>query len=95
MRDIAEASSLLADSLYSHFRSKAALVGEIVNVVYDELIPAQAAIVTDERPGAEQLSDMIGVVRAVCAAHRDGLTILHYDWHALSTRGWFVWVLGG
>lgn len=84
MRDIAEASGLLAGSLYSHFRSKAALVGEIVSGFYDELIPAQVAVLADERPGAEQLSDMIGAVHAVCTSHREELTILHYDWHALS-----------
>lgn len=84
MRDIAEASGLLAGSLYSHFRSKAALVGEIVSGFYDELIPAQVAILDSEATGAEQLRDMIGAVYSVCAAHREELTILHYDWHALS-----------
>ena len=85
MRDIAEASGLLAGSLYSHVRSKAALVGEIVSGFYDELIPAQAAIVAGDGTGADQLREMIGAVYAVCAAHREELTILHYDWHILST----------
>lgn len=84
MRDIAEASGLLAGSLYSHFRSKAALVGEIVGGFYDELIPAQAAVLDRDASGAEQLRAMIGAVYGVCDAHREELTILHYDWHALS-----------
>lgn len=84
MRDIAEASGLLAGSLYSHFRSKAALVGEIVAGFYDELIPAQTAILASPANGAEQLRAMIEAVYGVCAAHREELTILHYDWHALA-----------
>lgn len=85
MRDIAEASGLLAGSLYSHFKSKAALVGEIVVRFYDELLPAQRAIVASDVSGAAQLRQMIATVYAVCDAHRDELTILHYDWHSLSS----------
>lgn len=85
MRDIAESSGLLAGSLYSHFRSKAALVGEIVAGFYDELIPAQEAVLATDRSGADQLREMIRAVFSVCSAHREELTILHYDWHALST----------
>lgn len=84
MRDIAESSGLLAGSLYSHFRSKAALVGEIVTGFYDELIPAQEAVLLTNDTGADQLRQMIGAVFAVCSTHRDELTILHYDWQALS-----------
>ncbi len=85
MRDIAEASGLLAGSLYSHFKSKAALVGEIVVRFYDELLPAQREIVASDATGADQLRAMIATVYRVCDAHRDELTILHYDWHSLST----------
>lgn len=85
MRDIADASGLMAGSLYSHFRSKAALVAEIVGGFYDELIPAQVAIVSTETTGADQLRAMIEAVYTVCANHSEELTILHYDWHALST----------
>lgn len=85
MRDIAEASGLLAGSLYSHFKSKAALVGEIVVRFYDELLPAQREIVASDLTGAGQLRQMIATVYRVCDAHRDELTILHYDWHSLSS----------
>lgn len=84
MRDIADAVGLLAGSLYSHFKSKAALVGEIVVRFYDELLPVQRSIVGSDATGAQQLRDMIAAVYAVCDSHRDELTILHYDWHALS-----------
>ena len=41
MRDIAEASGLLPGSLYTHFASKAKLVGEIVTSFYGELLSVQ------------------------------------------------------
>lgn len=85
MRDIAEASGLLAGSLYSHFKSKASIVGEIVVQFYDELLPAQRDIVASDLTGAAQLRQMIATVYRVCDAHRDELTILHYDWHSLAT----------
>jgi TetR/AcrR family transcriptional regulator, cholesterol catabolism regulator len=85
MRDIADASGLLAGSLYSHFRSKMDMVGEIVIGFYDELLPAQLAALEAGGSGAEQLGRMLRVVFGVCATHHDELTILHYDWHILSS----------
>lgn len=85
MRDIADASGLLAGSLYSHFRSKMDLVGEIVIRFYDELIPRQLATLEAGGTGAEQFGRMLREVFAVCATHHDELTILHYDWHILSS----------
>ncbi len=85
VRDIAEAVGLLAGSLYSHFRSKAEMVHEIVRGFYDELLPAQREVLERDATGAERYRDMIAVVFDICAAHREELTILHYDWATLST----------
>jgi AcrR family transcriptional regulator len=85
VRDIAESVGLLAGSLYSHFRSKAEMVHEIVRGFYDELLPAQRAVLTADAPGAVRYHQMIAVVFDICAAHREELTILHYDWSTLST----------
>jgi len=84
MRDIGEAAGVLAGSLYSHFKGKAELVGDIVVRFYEELIPAQRAIVDGDGTGAEKLREMIAAVYAVCAGHQAELTILHYDWQTLS-----------
>jgi AcrR family transcriptional regulator len=84
MRDIAEASGLLAGSLYSHFRSKAEIVRDIVIRFYDELLPAQEAVLDEPGTGADRFRAMVGAVHAVCSRHREELTILHYDWHTLS-----------
>ena len=80
MRDIAEASDLLAGSLYSHFRSKAHLLELVILPFYDELIPAQRAALDQSGPGAERVEEMLRRVLAVCAKHDAELTILHYDW---------------
>jgi TetR/AcrR family transcriptional regulator, cholesterol catabolism regulator len=80
MRDIAEASDLLAGSLYSHFRSKAHLLELVILPFYDELIPAQRAALDQDGPGAERIEEMLRRVLAVCAKHDAELTILHYDW---------------
>lgn len=90
MRDIAEAAGLLAGSLYSHFKGKAELVRDIVIRFYDELIPRQRAVVESGADGADQFRAMIGEVFAVCSQHREELTILHYDWHTLSTLDEFA-----
>ncbi|QXC59540.1 TetR/AcrR family transcriptional regulator [Aquihabitans sp. G128] len=84
MRDLAEAAGLLAGSLYSHFKSKAELVRDIVIHFYDELLPAQEAVIAAGGTGADQFAAMLRAVHAVCSRHREELTILHYDWHTLS-----------
>lgn len=85
MRSLAEANGLLAGSLYSHFRSKAWAVEEIIMVFYNKLIPAQLSALEGGGTGAEQLSRMIGAVFRVCQVHHLELTILHYDWRAITS----------
>ncbi|HEV8297384.1 MAG TPA: TetR/AcrR family transcriptional regulator [Acidimicrobiales bacterium] len=84
MRDIADASSLLVGSLYSHFRSKAEIVELIVTPFYARLIPAQREAVEAGGTGAEQLERMVRRVLQLCAQHNAEVAILHYDWPQLS-----------
>lgn len=84
MRHIAEESRLLAGSLYSHFRSKTEIVGDIVGGFYSRLIPRQSEALDVEGTGLEQLTQMIRNVVDVCAEHPDELIIVHYDWNVLS-----------
>lgn len=84
MRDIADASGLLPGSLYTHFTSKATLVGEIVTGFYGELLAAQKQAMAEPGTGAERLRRMFRDTYAVCQAHPEELTILHYDWKSLS-----------
>jgi AcrR family transcriptional regulator len=85
MRDIADASGLLPGSLYTHFRSKAALIEEIVGGFLAALILAQEAVDGPEGPGVERFRRMLLATYEVCQAHPDELTILHQDWGLLST----------
>lgn len=84
MRDIAEATDLLAGSLYSHFRSKAHLLELVILPFYDELIPQQQEALASEGTGAERTAEMLRRVFRVCADHDAELTILHYDWAHLT-----------
>jgi AcrR family transcriptional regulator len=84
MRDIAEASGLLAGSLYSHFKSKTHILELAILPFYDELLPAQRAALMIEAPGDMRLETMLRRVVEVCARHDAELTILHYDWGNLS-----------
>jgi AcrR family transcriptional regulator len=84
MRDIAEASGLLPGSLYTHFASKAKLVSEIVTSFYGELLDVQKQAMSEPGTGADRLRAMFRATYAVCEAHPEELTILHYDWKSLS-----------
>ncbi len=85
MRDIADASGLLAGSLYTHFASKAQLVEEIVAVFYRDLLTAQRTASSFEGTGADRFRLLLRATYDVCERYPEELTILHYDWQALST----------
>jgi AcrR family transcriptional regulator len=80
MRDIADASGLLAGSLYSHFRSKSEILRLILEPLLERLIPAQEATLQAGGPGLTRVSHMIRDVTAILVEHSDEVTILHYDW---------------
>jgi len=84
MRDIAEASGLMAGSLYSHFRSKAEILRLVLSPLVDELEPGQEAVLASEGSGLARFDLMIHTVLGVLEVHRDETTIMHYDWSELS-----------
>jgi TetR/AcrR family transcriptional regulator, cholesterol catabolism regulator len=85
MRDIADATGLLPGSLYTHFKSKAKLVEEIVAVFYRDLLAAQQEASSFAGTGADRFRLMIRATYRVCDTYPEELTILHYDWKELST----------
>ena len=85
MRDIADATGLLPGSLYTHFKSKAQLIEEIVAVFYRDLINAQQDASSHAGTGADRFRLLLRATYRVCEAYPDELTILHYDWKELST----------
>jgi AcrR family transcriptional regulator len=83
MRDIADASGLLAGSLYSHFKSKSEILQRIIDPFYDQLIPAQEAAAAGTETGAVRTEDMLRRTFRVLASYREEMTIIHYDWQDL------------
>ena len=83
MRDIADASGLLAGSLYSHFRSKSEILRLILEPLLELLTPTQEVALRAGGPGLERVGRMIHDVMAILAEHGDEVTILHYDWSDL------------
>jgi len=84
MRDIAEASGLMAGSLYSHFRSKAEILRLVLSPLLDALEPGQEEVLASEGSGLDRFERMVRRVLEILAAHRDETTIVHYDWSELS-----------
>jgi len=84
MRDIAVATGLLPGSLYTHFKSKAKLVEEIVAVFYRDLLAAQEEASTHPGSSADRFRMMLRATYRVCESYPEELTILHYDWKELS-----------
>lgn len=79
MRDLGEATGLLPGSIYTHFRSKAAMLVEILDQYYDELEPALEAVTKAQGTGAAKLRSLIHATVHVTDSHRNALSVLHYD----------------
>jgi AcrR family transcriptional regulator len=85
MRHIADATGLLPGSLYTHFRSKAQLIDEILADFLTKLIEAQTEADEADGTGVERYRRMLVATYRVCEEHPEELTILHHDWALLST----------
>ena len=83
MRDIAEASGMLAGSLYSHFKSKTEMLADICERFYVDLLPPARFIVAAEASGASKLRTMLHHVADTVSEHRLAMSILHYDWRQI------------
>jgi TetR/AcrR family transcriptional regulator, cholesterol catabolism regulator len=83
MRDIADASGMLAGSLYSHFRSKTAMLEGICELFYVDLLPGARAIVDADASGASKVRTMLHHVADTVSEHRLAMSILHYDWRQI------------
>jgi len=80
MRDIAHADGIKASSLYSHFRSKAEILRLVVTPFTDDVVEAQLQALGVRGSGRERLRAMAAAVLAVCIAHDQAMSILHYSW---------------
>jgi AcrR family transcriptional regulator len=85
MRDIAEAAHILAGSLYSHFDSKLAILQELMDSYFAELLPRQREVL--EQPGSVlvRLQEMVVVFVSVAHQHPEVAMVVALDWHDIVT----------
>jgi AcrR family transcriptional regulator len=81
MRAIAEASGMLAGSLYSHFDSKLQMLQELMARFFGVLLPRQRAAYEMEGTVAERLAAMVREVVEVCSMYREVVMVIEVDWH--------------
>lgn len=84
MRDIADASGLLAGSLYSHFASKIEIYEAVVARFYADFPDTDAGLDSDALAADRLRARLHATVRRAMAAP-DTLSILHYDWPAIAS----------
>jgi TetR/AcrR family transcriptional regulator, cholesterol catabolism regulator len=81
MRAIAEASGMLAGSLYSHFDSKLQMLEELMARFFSVLLPRQRAAFEMDGTVTERLEAMVREVVEVCSAYREVVMVIEVDWH--------------
>jgi AcrR family transcriptional regulator len=80
MRDLSQATGLLAGSLYTHFRSKLEMLDELTSRYFAGLLPQQEAVMMASASGAARFRTLLHVTVEHTAHHRNELSILHYSW---------------
>jgi TetR/AcrR family transcriptional regulator, cholesterol catabolism regulator len=84
MRDIAEATGLLAGSLYAHIASKEDLLDDVVRRAADQFIGRVEEVVSAQVPPADRLRLAMRAHVAVLAENLDAAWVFHHEWRALS-----------
>jgi TetR/AcrR family transcriptional regulator, cholesterol catabolism regulator len=84
MRDIGEASGMLAGSLYAHISSKEDLLYEIVLRAANRFLDELTAIAAEDASPEERLRRAMRAHVAVVASNVDAAWVFHHEWKALS-----------
>jgi TetR/AcrR family transcriptional regulator, cholesterol catabolism regulator len=84
MRDIAEATGVLAGSLYAHIASKEDLLYDVVRRAADQFIGRLEEVAAADVPPAERLRLAMRAHVAVLAGSLDAAWVFHHEWRALS-----------
>lgn len=85
IRLIADRAGLQSATLYSHFRSKAAIFRELLDGYFAALLPALEEASAAPAPAGERLTAMISVAIEIGQAHRDAFIMLSNDWRHIRT----------
>ncbi|HEX2025727.1 MAG TPA: TetR/AcrR family transcriptional regulator [Actinomycetota bacterium] len=84
MRDIGEATGLLAGSLYAHIASKEDLLYEIVVQAGTDFIARLEEVEASERAPEERLRMAMRAHVSVLAGNVDAAWVFHHEWKALT-----------
>jgi TetR/AcrR family transcriptional regulator, cholesterol catabolism regulator len=84
MRDIGEATGVLAGSLYAHIASKEDLLHEIVVRAAGEFLGVVEAIRAEQLPPEERLRKALRAHVHVVADNLDAAWVFHHEWKALT-----------
>lgn len=84
VREIGDAAGILSGSLYHHFRSKEAIVDEILAGYLEDLQHSYAAVLERHDDPKECLAGLIGASFRAIEAHRDACEIYQNDFNYLS-----------
>ena len=86
MRDIGEATGILAGSLYSHIQGKEDLLFGIVQRAADAFLSGLEAVLATEAPPEEKLRLAMRAHIEVVAGDPEAARVFHHEWRALSGR---------
>jgi TetR/AcrR family transcriptional regulator, cholesterol catabolism regulator len=93
MRDIAEATGILAGSIYHHFRSKDEILLELMDNFHDDILRDLHAIVDTDRAPVDQLEAMIALSVRYILDRPDECTIINQDFQYLHVTPAFAGVV--
>jgi TetR/AcrR family transcriptional regulator, cholesterol catabolism regulator len=92
VREIGDAAGILSGSLYHHFRSKEAIVDEILRSYLDDLQRSYAEVLVQHEDPKEGLAGLIGASFRAIDAHRDACEIYQNDFNYLSSLPRFAYL---
>src|SRR5919106_5483232 len=86
MRDIGEATGILAGSLYSHIRGKEDLLFGIVQRAAESFLTGLQAVLATDAPAQEKLRLAMRAHVDVVAGDPEAARVLHHEWRPPSRR---------
>jgi AcrR family transcriptional regulator len=93
MRDIAEATGILAGSIYHHFRSKDEILLELMENFHDDILRDLHAIIDVDGHPVDQLTQMIKLSVRYILERPDESTIINQDFQYLQATPEFAGVI--
>jgi TetR/AcrR family transcriptional regulator, cholesterol catabolism regulator len=86
MRDIGEATGILAGSLYSHIRGKEDLLFGIVQRAAEAFLSGLETVLATDAPAEEKLRLAMRAHVDVVAGDPEAARVFHHEWRALTGR---------